>query len=213
MFGYEDGYYPLYISRNQKEKHVNLLLIEKGGKTHYCLITDLNKMLHSQTKHNGRKFFCTYCLHGFSSEILLMEHKPLCEKHGAQCTELPSGKDKFMTFKNWGKMLKVPFVIYADFECILSPLSNGKNKTHLHEPCGYSYLVVSALEEAQREVVCYRGDNVVEHFFDDMIKESDYLLEHLKTNIPMIFTEEDEQVHEPPMHVSFVKNICHPMTK
>ena len=28
-----------------------------------------------------------------------------------------------------------------------------------------------------------------------MIKESDYLLECLKTNIPMIFTEEDEQVH------------------
>ena len=51
------------------------------------------------------------------------------------------------------------------------------------------------MEEAQREVVCYRGDNVVEHFFDDMIKESDSLLEHLKTNIPMIFTEEDEQVH------------------
>ena len=64
---------------------------------------------------------------------LLDQHKPLCEKHGAQCTELPSGKDKFTTFKNWGKMLKVPFV-------------------------------VSALEEAQREVVCYRGDNVVEHF-------------------------------------------------
>ena len=45
-------------------------------------------------------------------------------------------------------MLKVPFVIYADFECILPPLQNGKNKTHLHEPCGYSYLVVSALDEA-----------------------------------------------------------------
>ena len=34
VFGYEDGYYPLYISRNQQEKHVSLLLIEKGGKTH-----------------------------------------------------------------------------------------------------------------------------------------------------------------------------------
>ena len=188
VFGYEEGYYLLYISKNQKERHVNLLLIEKGGKTHYCLITDLNKMLHSQTKHNGRKFFCTFCLHGFIRKDLLDQHKPMCEKHGAQCTELPSGKDKFMTFK-------VSFVIYADFECILSPLQNGKNKTHLHEPCGYSYLVVSALDEEQREVACYRGDNVVEHIFDDMIKESDYLLERLKTNIPMIFTEEDEQQH------------------
>ena len=99
-----------------------------------------------------------------------------------------------ITFKNWGKMLKAHFVIYADFGCILSSLQNGKNKSHFHEPCGYSYLVVS-VDEAQREVVCYRGDNVVGHFFDDMIKESDYLLEHMKTDIPMIFTEEDEQVH------------------
>ena len=154
VFGYEEGCYPLYISRNQQEKHVNLLFIEKGGKTHYCLITDLNKMLHSQTKDKQRKHFCTYYLHGFIRKDLLDQHKPLCEKHGAQCTELPSGKDKIMTFKNWGKMLKVPFVICADFECILSPLQNGKNKTHLHEPCGYSYLVVSALDEAQRDIVC-----------------------------------------------------------
>ena len=84
----------------------------------------------------------------------------LCEKHGEQYTELPSGKDKIMTSKNWGKMLKVPFVIYADFECILSPLKNRKNKSQLHEPCGYSYLVVSALDEPQREVVCYKGANV-----------------------------------------------------
>ena len=122
VFGYEDGYYPLYISRNQKEKHVNLLLIEKGGKTHYCLITDLNKMLFSQTKHKARKFFCTYCLHGFSSEILLMEHKH-CVKTWYTMHRTTQWKDKFMTFKNWGKMLKVPFVIYADFECIPVPFA------------------------------------------------------------------------------------------
>ena len=103
VFGYEEGYYPLYISKNQKEIHVNLLLIEKGGKTHYCLITDLNKVLHSQTKHNGKKFFCTYYLPGFIRKDLLDQHKPLCKKHGAQCTELPSGNDKFMTFKTGGK--------------------------------------------------------------------------------------------------------------
>ena len=78
VFGYEDGYYPLYISRNQEEKHVNLLLIEKGGKTHYCLITNLNKMLHSQKNHQHKTFYCTYCLHGFLRKDLLDKHKPLC---------------------------------------------------------------------------------------------------------------------------------------
>ena len=32
VFGYEEGYYSLYISKNQKERHVNLLLIEKVAK-------------------------------------------------------------------------------------------------------------------------------------------------------------------------------------
>ena len=52
----------------------------------------------------------------------------------------------------------------------------------------------------KEKLVCYRGHNVVEQFFGDMIKESDYLLE-LNTNIPMSFTEEDEQVHR-------ATNIC-----
>ena len=53
VFGYEESYYPLYISKTQKDKHVNILLIERDGKTHYCLIKDLNRMLYSQTKHKG----------------------------------------------------------------------------------------------------------------------------------------------------------------
>ena len=48
-----------------------------------------------------------------------------------QRTVLPSEKDRFMKFTQWGKKLKVPFVIYADFECILSPLAKeGVKNTH-----------------------------------------------------------------------------------
>ena len=32
-----------------------------------------------------------------------------------KCTVLPGEKDKLMKFTQWGKKLKVPFVIYADF--------------------------------------------------------------------------------------------------
>ena len=59
-----------------------------------------------------------------------------------------------MKFAQWGKKLKVPFVIYADFECILSPLPKEGGKIHMHKPCGYSYLIVSAVDEEQHEIVC-----------------------------------------------------------
>ena len=56
---------------------------------------------------------------------------------------------------------------------------------------------MSAVDEAQPEIVCYRGkdeENVVEHFFD-VLKESEHLVQCLKTKVPMNFTQEDEIVH------------------
>ena len=68
-------------------------------------------MLYSQSKHKTQQYFCTYCLHGFITEDLLTAHKPLCETHGPQHTELLNVRDRFMKFTQLGKKLKVPFVI------------------------------------------------------------------------------------------------------
>ena len=144
VFGFEDEYYPLYISPEQKETHVNLLLIHDEKKSHYCLIKNLGMMLSSQTKHNGKTYYCTYCLHGFVKEDNLLKHKPICKNHGLQHTALPDEENKWMKFTNIKKMLKVPYVIYADFECILQP-STKKNTVSQHKACGYSYLVVSSV--------------------------------------------------------------------
>ena len=87
---------------------------------------------------------------------------------------------------------------YADFECILSPLPKDSGKTHMHKPCGYSYLIVSAVDEEQPKIVYYRGkdgENVVEYFFDSVLQESDHLVKLLKTNVPMNCTQQDEIVH------------------
>ena len=54
-----------------------------------------------------------------------------------------------MTFTNCHKQMKVPYVVYADFECMLRKIDNciPNNKrsftveTEKHEPCGFSYLV------------------------------------------------------------------------
>src|SRR3978361_932587 len=38
---------PLYHTKERKENHVNLLLLQSGNNSHYCLITDLSRLLHS----------------------------------------------------------------------------------------------------------------------------------------------------------------------
>ena len=65
-------------------------------------------------------------------------------------TETPKEEQKNMTFTNYHKQMKVSYVVYADFECVLRKIDtcepdNKRSftvKTEKHEPCGFSYLVV-----------------------------------------------------------------------
>ena len=56
MFGYEKQEpYPIYISKENFNDMLHLLLITKGKEKHYVLIKDFNKFMYNQTKHKGRK--------------------------------------------------------------------------------------------------------------------------------------------------------------
>ena len=61
VFGYENKqFFPIYISSERYEKHMELLLITEGEKNHYVLIKDFNKLMYQQTRHKDRKIFaCT----------------------------------------------------------------------------------------------------------------------------------------------------------
>ena len=212
VFGVEEDmryYYPLYISKRQspEREHINLLLIEKDGKSHYCLIKDLSKMLYNENKHKGRTHFCSNCLHGFTTKALCTKHSELCLNNEALTIEMPTEEDKFMQFRQVKKMLKVPFVVYADFECILVPMPSDINKSdkqeekdeggkrkkmNLHRPCGYSYLLVSDVEgDLPSDIVTYSGENVLEHFFTEMLTLGDKLMTRLKTKKEIVMTEEN----------------------
>ncbi|CAB4024062.1 Gastrula zinc finger, partial [Paramuricea clavata] len=69
VFGFEDVLFPIRITKEHFDTHVNLLLYYQGTTRHYCLIKDLNKLLYDQ---NGHKY------------DLLQDHEPHCCQHGAQ---------------------------------------------------------------------------------------------------------------------------------
>ena len=204
VIGYEkETYFPAYQTYPELEKHVSLLLFEKDGESHYCLIRNVDRMLSSQTKHNGKRLHCSYCFHGFGTEKLLNNHREYCQKHGYQVVMYPGPEEQEMKFTQVGKMLRVPFVIYADFECILERTGED-GKINSHKPCGYSYLVVSDDENYQPEIVTYSDENVLEHFFESILSETTKLMEKIRTNKTMIFNDEDKRKYEK----STVCHIC-----
>lgn len=112
----------------------------------------LSALLYDQSRHNESKHFCERCLHGYSRKELLERHKPECEGllKSPTRTEMPKQGANTMMFKNYRKQMKEPYVVYADFECLIRKIHTCEPdssrsftvKTEKHEPCGFSYIAV-----------------------------------------------------------------------
>ena len=128
VFGYEEKQpYPIYISKEQYEDHMELLLITKDENKHYVLIKEFNKFMYNQTKHHDRKHFCMHCLQCFSSERVLNDHNGNCiQVNGTQAVKMPPKDNNILKFNNFHKQQAVPFVIYADLEAITEKISGCK---------------------------------------------------------------------------------------
>ena len=204
VFGFENVLLPLYITKEHFNTHVNLLLYSQGTIRHYCLIKDLNKLLYDQNRKKARMYYCRYCLHGFIREDLLQDHEPNCSQHGPQRIELPDEENSSLYFKDYHKQLKVPFAIYADFESLTAkidsvqpnPEKSSTEKYQHHQPCGFSYIVISDHEKYSKPPIVYRGEDAVDKFLECLQEEQKYIQEKLDFIEPMRIEREEEQAFQ-----------------
>ena len=209
VFGYEDKQtYPIYVSKEKYEDHMELLLITDDEDEHYVLIKDFNKFMYNKTKHKEKKHFCMHCLQCFSSERVLNDHKVICiQVNGEQAIKMPEKGDNILKFNNFHKQQPVPFVIYADFEAITEKVQgcqpdpsklNNKSYTEAyqrHKDCGYGYKVICCYDDKYtKPLQIYRGENAVHNFMESMLKEVKYCKKVMKTffNKPLKMTKDDE---------------------
>ena len=205
VFGYEEKQpYPIYISDEKYEDHMELLLITKDENKHYVLIKDFNKFMYQQTKHKERKHFCMHCLQCFSSERVLNNHKENCIIiNGKQAINMPKKGENILKYTNHHKQQAVPFVIYADFEAITEKVqgcqpNNDKSYTEAyqkHTDCGYGYKVVCCYDDKYTKPInIYRGEKAVYKFMEKMPEEVKYCKNIMKKEFDkqLIMTDNDE---------------------
>lgn len=214
VFGYDKNeIYPLHLTRERGLKHVDLLVHDRGDNSHYCWIKNFNRLMGDQNGDNNQYHYCYYCLHGFTKKKLLEKHLPYCQVHGAQRTEMPSEEEKWLKFSDVSKQLRVPFVVYADFECILErqygcqpdPSKSSTIKLAKHALSGFTYKVVGLSPETTENHVTYRGHEAVDVFVDHMIKLEGRLLNMLRNPKPMDLSEEETKA----LREATLCHICH----
>ena len=181
VFGFEGDVYPLRLSKIERTQIVNLLLIFDGEKQHYCLIKSLSRLLSSQmSKHDHTKSFCLNCLNHFPNEEKLKIHEEYCLKNQAIRIEMPE-KGSFISFIHHNRSIKVPFVVYADFEAFTEeiPISEQNEtfsftqKYQKHKPNGFCYKIVCFDERYNQKPVLFRArseDENVSAIFVEMLE-------------------------------------------
>ena len=208
VLGYErKGVYPLRSSDcMDKDHNIVLILIEEGGVKKYCLVKSINRLLSSQVANGKRKeHFCLRCLNPFWCQEALSRHQEHCNEYEAVKIELPK-KGTMLEFKNYHKMEKVPFIVYADFERFIKLIQscdpNPKNcdgtersytkQYQKHEPSSFCYYI-KCFDGGVYEpkLVSYTGEDAAQKFVE-MLEEDIREI----TSIPgkkMLFRKEEKE--------------------
>ena len=93
-----------YISEynGERNKIVDLLLIEEWGKKHYCAIKNRSRLLSMlNSNHREREYFCIYCLHSFHSEEACFKHTKYCQDHDFCYVKMPKEDRKMVDVSGW----------------------------------------------------------------------------------------------------------------
>ena len=122
-FGFDNisKVHPVRISKFKRQKEIDLMLLENK---HYCLVNSLSRLMSMQTsKHKCAIKLCQRCLNNFPYEKALEKHEEICQNHDAIKIVLP-GKGSILEFKNHKHSMRVPIVVYADFESFTKPIDS-----------------------------------------------------------------------------------------
>ncbi|KAL4131679.1 hypothetical protein QTP88_008958 [Uroleucon formosanum] len=195
---------PLEVTIIEKNNHIDLMYLRKDNKNkgHYCWIKDLWKLCGSQmTKDGHKRLLCKICLNSFDTKNKLNDHKHYCANNKAAKIVLPEAYNKTLEFQNYNHSLRVPFVIYADFECTLKPIYTCQpNDTESftkcyqkHIPNNFCYYIKYSNGDYKPPVV-YSGPNVAQQFYECM-KNEEILISKMYDKIVPMKTLNAEQLN------------------
>ncbi|KAJ8684508.1 hypothetical protein QAD02_020365 [Eretmocerus hayati] len=116
----EETIYGSYRTTKKRIRHVNLLLLEDEDGAHYCTIKHLSRLISSGiNKDMHKRYVCETCFHSFSSEKKLNRHSLDCKTANECKIVLPRPEEAVLRFTNHWKKQDSPYIVYADFECLL----------------------------------------------------------------------------------------------
>ncbi|XP_070526950.1 uncharacterized protein [Cardiocondyla obscurior] len=109
---------------------------------------------------------------------------------------LPSEDDKWLSFNNYNRKERMPFVVYADLECTLekvnADLATSTSAQQHHRVFSIGYYVCCSYDDTLSMYRFRRGNNCVSWFIEELKNLAHSVKTILSSNVPMVdFTQND----------------------
>ena len=121
-------------------------MISNGENWLYLVVKSLSGLLRGITSNHKEDFYCLNCFYSYRTKNKFEAHKKICENRDYCRIEMPTKFNNVIKYNHGEKSIKLPFVVYADLECLLEKMSTCYNnleessttKINKHTPSGYS---------------------------------------------------------------------------
>ena len=112
---------------------------------------------------------------------------------------MPSPNNNIIKYNQGEKSLELPFIIYADLECLLKKIDTCYNnpdlssttKINQHIPSGYSIYTNCSFDKSNNKLSYYRGEDCMKRFCKDLKDHATKIIDFKKKTMIPLTKEED----------------------
>ena len=113
---------PAYISKynHKRDNQVILLMItDSNNNWHYLAVKSISWLVRGITSNHNGDFYCLNCFYPYTTKKRHEKHERICKDHDFCYVKMLNQYNKILECIQGEKSLRVPFIIYADLECLL----------------------------------------------------------------------------------------------
>ena len=110
---------------------------------------------------------------------------------------MPTKNNNIIKYNHGEKSMKLPFVVYADLECLLEKMSaciNNPNessttKINKHTPSGYSIFTHCSFDKSKNKLNYYRGKDCLNTFSNDLREHVSKIISYGKKKMILLTSQ------------------------
>ena len=180
------------------DKQVILLMISNGENWHCLTAKSLPVLLRGITSNHKEDFYCLNCFRSRRTKNKLEAHKKINKYHNCCNVEMPTKDNNIIKYNQGEKSIKLPFVVYADLECLLEKMSTFQNnpnessttEINKHTPSGYSIFTHCSFDQTKKKLNHYTGKDCMKKFCKDLREHTTKIFNNkTKQMIPLTIKE------------------------